>query len=505
MISKSEIDFLPTSSGCYLFKDENKKVLYVGKAKNLKNRVKSYFVNSNEHSNKTRLLVEKIKLIDYIITNNEAEAFLLENNLIKLHYPKFNIDLKDSRRYAYLHFSSDEYPILEVARIRKKGGEYFGPFTSGNIRKIVMDTVIRNFKILRKKPSKKLLQVLNKDDYKIRVEKVKKILRGKTSELINDIEKEMKIHSKEENFEYALTLRNQINALKTMSEKQVMELSKIIDAHVINYKIISHEVYLLLFNMRKGVVEDKQEFIFDYYEDFLEDFLAQFYQKENIPKVIILPVKVGVYVETFLTEKKGEKVKIVFPKSGEKKELLEFVLKNIDATFFSGKERMEELKKAINLPKLPVVIECFDISHMQGSNTVASMVTFENGFSKKSLYRKFKIKTIANNDDLVAMKEAINRRYGGSLSKKMKFPDLIVIDGGKAQLNVALNVLKELNLKIPVISLAKRFEEIHVPYSKIPFRLGEKNKGLQMLINIRNEAHRFANYYRKQLKSREFK
>lgn len=504
MLKPSEVDFLPTSSGCYLFKDDKGKVLYVGKAKNLKNRVKSYFQKSNDHADKTKLLVTKIKNIDFIVTKTESEAFLLENNLIKLHYPKFNIDLKDSRRYAYLHFTDDEYPLLEVARIRTKG-EYFGPFTSGRARKIVMDTVTRNFKILTKKPSKKLLQILNKEDYKKRVEKVKKILRGKTEELINDLKKEMKEHSTDENFEYALTLRNQIEALKTMNEKKIMEVNKTIDAHVINYAIYGEEVYLLLFNIRKGVVEDKQEFVFDYYEYFLEDFLVQLYDVELIPKNIILPVKTNEYLEDYLIKKKGEKVNIFCPSKGEKKELLEFVLKNINATFFAGRERIEELKNSINLPKIPFLIECFDISHLSGTNTVASMVAFENGFAKKSFYRKFKIKTISGGDDLVAMKEAVKRRYGGTLTKTMKNPDLIVIDGGKTQLNVAIEALKEVNAKIPVISVAKRFEEIYVPYYKVPFRLDKKNKGLQMLMNIRDEAHRFANYYRKQLKSREFK
>jgi excinuclease ABC subunit C len=503
MLKREEVNYLPTSSGCYLFKDDNDKVLYVGKAKNLKKRVKSYFTK-NHDSAKTTLLVEKIKKIDYIVTNSEEEAFLLENNLIKLHYPKFNIDLKDSRRYAYLHFTSDDYPVLEVARIRNKG-EYFGPFTSGRVRKVVIDTVTRNFKILTKKPSKKLLKILDKEEYKKRVNKVKKILRGKTDNLIKDLENEMKEHSSSENFEYALTLRNQIEALKTMKDKQVMEVSKTIDANIINYKVFADEVYLLLFNIRNGVVEDKQEFVFDYYEDFLEDFLIQLYDNEKIPKNIIVPVKIDKSFEEYLSKKSSEKIKVIFPKKGEKKELLDFVLRNINATFFAGKERLEELQNSIKLPKAPVLIECFDISHLGGTNTVASMVAFENGYSKKSLYRKFKIKTTAGGDDLIAMHEAVKRRYGGSLSKKMKNPDLIVIDGGKTQLKVALDALKEVGVKIPIISLAKRFEEIYVPYSKHPFRLSKKNKGLQMLMNIRDEAHRFANYYRKQLKSREFK
>jgi len=503
MIKPKDADFLPTSSGCYLFKDDLGKVLYVGKAKNLKKRVKSYFANV-EHTGKTQLLVERIKKIDFIITRTEDEAFLLENNLIKLHYPKFNIDLKDSRRYAYLHFSDGDYPVLEVARVRGKKGEYFGPFISGRVRKIVMDTVSRNFKILTNKPSQKMKKIIDKAEYKKRVGMARKILAGDSEKLILELTKEMEENSKVENFEYAITLRNQIEALGTMKEKQVMELARNIDANIINYGIYGGEVYLLLFNVRNGVVEDKQEFVFNYYGDFLEDFLAQLYITQDVPKEIILPISVGKYVSEYLTKKRGDKVKIIVPKSGEKKELLNFVLQNITATFFAGKERMEELKKAIHLQKTPFLIECFDISHLSGANTVGAMVAFENGSSNKSLYRKFKIKTNANSDDLVAMEEVVRRRYGGTLSKKMKNPDLIVVDGGKAQLMIAAGVLSELKLAIPIISLAKEFEEIHTPQLKNPIRLNKNNKGLQMLINIRDEAHRFANYYRKTLKSREF-
>jgi excinuclease ABC subunit C len=504
MISTTEINFLPNSPGCYLFKNDVGKVLYVGKAKNLKKRVKSYF-QKTDHTQKTKMLVERIKKIDFILTKTESEAFLLENNLIKLHYPKFNIDLKDSRRYAYLRLTPDKFPILEVARIREKKGEYFGPFTSGRVRKVVMDTVSRNFKVLTKKPSPKLAKTIDEKEYKLRVEKARKILKGKSEKLVGELTNEMLNHSDSQNFEYALTLREQINALKTMDEKQVMELSRSIDANIVNFVVYNDKVYLLLFNVRRGIVEDKQEFIFDYFDDFLEEFLARVYETQLIPKEIIVPRKVEGYLADYLSKKRGNKVKIIMPSRGEKKELLNFVYQNINATFFAGKERMEALQKAISLPKTPVLIECFDISHNSGTNTVAAMVAYENGYPIKSRYRKFKIKAAANGDDLISMEEAVRRRYGGSLSKKMKFPDLIVIDGGRNQLNVAVGALKELNLSIPIISLAKEFEEIHIPISKFPFRLDKNNKGLHMLMNIRDEAHRFSNYYRKELRSKEFR
>ncbi|MFA6269518.1 MAG: UvrB/UvrC motif-containing protein, partial [archaeon] len=410
---------------------------------------------------------------------------------------------KDSRRYAYLRLSADELPWLEVARIRGEEGEYFGPFVSGSIRKLVMDTVSRNFKILTQKPTPALRKVMNKDEYHKRILQIRKILKGNVEELIEELEKNMKEASEKSNFEYAITLRNQIDALQTLKERQRVEFTKTIDAHIINFEISGGEVHLLLFNVKQGVVEDKQEFVFPQITDFLEEFLLQFYDSTNIPSEIILPQEVNSGLVEYLSNKANKTVKIIVPKSGEKKDLLEFVSKNITATFFAGSERITELQKALELKKAPRVIECFDISHLSGTNTVASMVTFTDGFADKSNYRKFKIKAETSSDDLMAMKEVVERRYSGSLSKIMKKPDLIVLDGGPTQLGVAVKVLEELKLNIPVISLAKEFEEIHIPGKEAPLRLDRKNKGLQLLQSIRDEAHRFANAYRKVLKRKE--
>jgi excinuclease ABC subunit C len=502
MIKPDEINFLPSSPGCYLFKDEHGTVLYVGKAKNLKKRVSNYF-QKKDHDPKTALLVTKINGIDFVLTSNEVEAFLLENNLIKKYYPHFNLDLKDSRRYAYLRLSKDELPHLEVARIRSDNGEYFGPFVSGAIRKLIMDTITRNFKILTKKPSPQLRKLMNKEEYCKRVNQVKKILKGNVDELIAELENHMLYASTKNNFEYAITLRNQIAALKTLKERQRVEFTKTIDAHVINYEISGGEVHLLLFNVRKGVVEDKQEFIFPEIEDFFEEFLVQFYGSTDIPDEIILPHEVSPSFEEYLSKKASKKVRVIVPKTGDKKELLEFVAKNITATFFAGKERITELQKALSLKNPPHIIECFDISHLSGTNTVASMVSFMDGFPNKSNYRKFKINAEASSDDLLAMEEVVRRRYSGSLTKTMKKPDLIVIDGGPTQLGVASKVLSELKINVPVISIAKQFEEIYSPDKKDPLRLDRKNKGLQMLQAIRDEAHRFAITYQRLLRKKQ--
>jgi len=502
MINPNEISYLPSSPGCYLFLDENGVVIYVGKAKDLKKRVSSYF-QKKDHDPKTALLVTKIKKIDFVIVKNEVEAFLLENNLIKKYYPHFNLDLKDSRRYAYIRLIEEEIPYFEVARVREKKANYFGPFVSGSVRKTIMDIISRNFKVLTQKPSLQLKKVMNKEGYEERVNQVKKILKGKVDELIEELEKNMKVHSDKNNFEYAITLRNQIEALKTLKEKQKVELARNIDAHIINYEISNGEVHLLLFNVRKGIVEEKQEFVFSTTEDALEEFIIQFYEQSNIPDEIILPIELDKSVEEYLSKKANKKVKLIVPLAGEKKELLDFVSKNITATFFAGSERIIELQKALKMKNPPHNIECFDISHLGGTNTVASMVSFENGFSNKKNYRKFKIRAEANNDDLLAMKEAVTRRYSGSLIKTMKMPDLIVIDGGPTQLKVTSEVLKELKLNVPIISLAKQFEEIYTTTKKEPLLLDKKNKALQLLQSIRDEAHRFANAYRKVLKRKE--
>jgi excinuclease ABC subunit C len=251
------------------------------------------------------------------------------------------------------------------------------------------------------------------------------------------------------------------------------------------------------------VVEEKQEFVFQESEDFLEEFLLRFYDSTEIPDEIILPVELNPAFVEYLTEKAKKKVNVIVPKSGEKKDILDFVEKNITATFFAGSERVSELQKVLNLEKLPRVIECFDISHLHGENTVASMSSFKDGLPDKSNYRKFKIQASAHSDDLLAMEEVIRRRYSGSLSKTMKKPDLIVIDGGPTQLAVSVKVLEELKLSIPIISLAKQFEEIYFPNNPNPLRLDKKNKGLLLLQAVRDETHRFGNVYRKVLKRKE--
>ncbi|MGV8142105.1 MAG: excinuclease ABC subunit UvrC [Candidatus Pacearchaeota archaeon] len=501
---KDKIQALPLSPGCYLFKDEKGKIIYVGKAKQLRKRVSSYFAKKHEDV-KTQMLVAEIKELDFISTTTEVEALILENNLIKLHYPQFNIDLKDAQRYAYIRLVTDSpLPYIEVERSRHESGEYYGPFVSGFMRKLIVETINRTFKVLTRKPSPRTLKLVDREAYLKRVAQARKILRGEVNELIAELKKERESASKSTFYEYALSVNNRIDALESLKEKQYMELTRSFDAHIINYVNSGGTVYLLVFSIRKGILEGKQEFVLPYREDFLSEFILQYYDSAPIPHEVIVPHEVDEALAEYLSAKKKRKVEVIIPSQGDKKQLLELVLKNVHDTFFFGKGRLVALKEALGLPKLPTVMECFDISHMSGTNTVASMVSFKDGVPDKENYRKYKIRTInPNSDDYIAMKEVIERRYFKLKKEQLRFPDLIVIDGGKGQLSTAVAVLKNLNIKIPIISLAKQFEEVYLPAKSEPIRLPKDHKGLQLLQAIRDEAHRFAITYQQLLRGKE--
>ncbi len=502
MIAPKDISFLPEDPGCYLFRDDEK-VIYVGKAKNIKKRVSSYFQKTSLDP-KTSLLVSKIKEIDYFITPSEAESLLLENNLIKKHYPKYNLDLKDSRRYAYLMLHDDTLPWIEVARTRGEKGEYYGPFVSGSMRKIIFDIVTRTFRLLTKKPSPRLRKLLEPAEYAARVKQARMILKGNADPLIKELEKSMNESSEKKNYEYALSLRKQIEALKSLKEKQVMEMARATDAHAINYSVYGGEVFLIVFTARKGVLEEKQDYSFEYYPEFFEDFLLRYYDEFPVPKELIIPEKITPAFGEYLSMRRKGRVSIIVPQKGGKKGLLDLVSHNIKATFFAGNESMASLQEILRLDELPAYIECFDISHLSGTNTVASMAAFSNGLPDKSSYRRFRIQTAKGGDDYRAMREVVRRRYAGSLRNRMKTPDLIVIDGGPGQLSSAMASLREIGQDIPVISLAKRLEGIYTPKGG-PILLERKHKGLQLLQAIRDEAHRFAITYQRLLREKQMK
>jgi excinuclease ABC subunit C len=502
-IPKEKLENLPLIPGCYLFSNNAGEVIYVGKAKQLRKRVGSYFANKN-HDTKTGMLVSEIATIDFIATRNEVEALLLENSLIKKHYPKYNIDLKDAQKYSYIHLvTSNTLPFIEVDRGKTSGsGEYYGPFVSGFYRKTVMDVLSRTFKILTRKPSPRMKKLIDPAAYRERVLKARKILRGEVDELIEELNAEREAASKRTFYEYARTLTNQIEALKSMKEKQIVESTRAFDANIFNYSVSADTAYLLVFSIRKGVLEGKQEYVLPYSEGFLDEFLLRYYDNAPIPQEVIVPHKVDEALADYLTKIKRRRVRVIIPEKGDRKELLELVMKNVQNTYFYGKERLAALKEALDLPKTPLVMECFDISHLSGTGTVASMVQFREGIPDKTNYRKYKIRAPIENDDYIAMQEVIQRRYSRVKRGEIKAPDLIIVDGGKGQLSSAVAVLKSLDMKIPIISLAKKLEEIYTPAGKEPIRLPKTNKGLQLLQAIRDEAHRFAITYQKLIRSK---
>jgi excinuclease ABC subunit C len=315
----------------------------------------------------------------------------------------------------------------------------------------------------------------------------------------------MKSASDNLNYERAIELRNQIEAIELLNEKQNMERQKKYNEDIINFIIKGDRVYLISFNVYKGTLENKQEFEFSYHPEFFDEFIIQYYSENSVPKELIIPEKIPESLIEFLELKRESKVKVTIPKKGEKKKLLDLVKKNIEVTFFGNIEKLIDLRTTLQLQEIPSIIECFDISHLSGTSTVGSMVQFRSGLPDKDNYRRFKIRTVAGVDDTSAIAEVVKRRYSRLLKEKSEMPNLIIIDGGLGQLNAAINELVNLNVRIPIISIAKKFEEIYLPGANGPLKLDKKGKALQLIQQIRDEAHRFAVQYHKLLRSKELK
>lgn len=513
---------IPNNPGCYIYKNKNGSIIYIGKAKNLKKRVSSYFLNKDQ-TPKTQSLISNISDIDFIVTNNELEALILENTLIKKHLPKYNIDLKNSEKYAYIKISSDKFPRLLTYRDKPnfKDENVFGPFVSGQNRSNLIKYLNKTFKLrtckrLPKTPciryhigycSAPCIKKITEKEYAEIIEHIKKILSGKSNELIEDLNKKMKEYTYKKDFERAIVLRDQINAIEYLSEKQNVDTRKTYDQDVIDFIIKDNKAYFLLFNIYKGTLVNKidKEIDLDLVDlSIIDDFLINYYSNNVIPKEIILSKKINENTKKYLEHIKGEKIKITIPKKGLKKELLDLCRKNVEIYFFKNELVLEDLKEKLNLKYLPKVIECFDISHFSGKDTVGSMVYFKDGLPDKKNYRKFKIRSLPKDkvDDFSSIKEVVNRRYSRLIKEQKDLPNLIVIDGGKGQLSCAKEVLEKLNIleKVDLISLAKRDEEIFKIDNLFPIKLSKKDKALHLLQRVRDEAHRFAITYNRQIR-----
>ena len=521
---------VPHDPGCYLFRDENREIIYIGKAKDLKRRVSSYFQKTH-HDAKTRRLVSHIADIDFIVTSSEVEALLLESTLIKKHQPRYNIDLKDSKGYAYIALSGDVYPRISVARTKDSSSKdnskdnvekkikttYFGPFVSARERDQILHFVKRTFKLrscknLRKRPCLRYhlhscaapcTGRVSEQEYAYQVKCAEKVLQGKNAELLLEMREDMQKQSDELAFEEALLLRDQIKAIEHLSERQYVLRDTKEHEHIIHYACHAEQVYLMLFSVERGCLTEKEEFVFEKTEEFLDEFLIQYYTENLPPHTLILPEEVDDSMEEYLSKKRGSKVTITVPKRGDKRRLLSLVSKNIGATFFKHISRVDALGEALNLPSPPSIIECFDVSHLSGTGTVGAMVRFMDGKPDKRNYRRYKLKSYEGNDDLLGIAELVRRRYTRLLKEESTLPDLIVIDGGKGQLQAAHQEMKALNLQIPLISLAKREEEIYSISSQTPLPIKRNSDASLLLQEIRNETHRFAITYQRVTRSKK--
>jgi len=513
-----DLSRLPPNPGCYLFKNPEKKIIYIGKAKNLRKRVHTYF-QKKEQDPKTRSLINALDSVEFFVTDTEVEALILENTLIKKHQPKYNINLKDAKTYAFIELTDEDYPRLLIARQKHGTGKYFGPFISAAERDHVLQYLIRTFAVrtCRKLPKKACLRyhlqlcaapcigAISPEEYKNRIQHARLILSGKSRELLKQLHQEMTRKSQVFDYEHALILRNQITAIHHLQDHQKMQRQQTSNEDIISYRLRDGIVYLMLFNIYKGTLSTKNEFIFDFTPDFLEEFLVQYYSQNPIPSEVIVPQKLSDSLAVFLTKKHRNKTRVIVPKKGTKKQLLDLVTKNIEISFFGDLSKVEALQHQLNLQEPPQVIECFDISHLSGTSMVGSMVQYRNGKPDKTNYRRFRIRTVEGIDDVAAIAEVVRRRYQRLQREHAPLPHLIIIDGGIGQLNGAVHELETIGIKIPLISIAKHFEELYLPGQVQPLRLGKKEKALLFIREIRDEAHRFAIAYNRLLRKKELR
>ena len=519
---------IPTDPGIYLMKDTDGTIIYIGKAKNLKNRVKSYF-NKNQNY-KTQKLVENISDIEFVLTDNESEAFLLESNMIKKYRPRFNIELKDQQRYTYLRISDEKYPRLLVSRRTRDGkflgkGKTFGPFTQGSSKLLTIGALRKAFqiRICKTLPKKVCLEYHlgncegpcefkdAQERYSKHIQALQDVLKGKnqTQIFIKKLEEEMQQAAELQQFERAKDIRDTLIRLGSLQTKQKMEYVENSDEEYFGVSIQDQSATVMNFRMINGVIRDSDKFFYDLVGDnSFSNFLYQYYSTHKIPKFVMvseLPENQKL-LESLLSEQSGFDVKILTPSRGKKKEIINLLLKNIKLIHSKGgNPGLVELKEILGLPVIPNIIECFDVSNHGEDFAVGSMSRFIGGIPNKDGYRKFKIKTVSGRDDFAMIGEIIKRRYYALLEENSQLPDLIVIDGGKGQLGSAVKSLESLGLDLPCISLAKENEEVYLPKHKNPIVIPKYKASLKILQHARDETHRFGVAYNRTIRKNQIK
>lgn len=537
-----QLKLLPEKPGSYRFLDKTGTIIYVGKAKNLKKRVSSYFHKKHD-SAKLRVMVPQIVKIEFIITNTETEALILESHLIKKFKPKYNVLLKDDKKYPYFLITNEEYPRILIVRkhnINMEKGKYFGPYTDSGAMYSTLELLKKLFPLKQcktpkfknrpciyydiKKCSAPCQKLISSEDYKKLINSVEMFLSGNRLLLVEELKKEMQYYSDRCEFEKAAKYRDAFfNVKKTIEQQRVVYENTNINRDVISITDGGGICAVSLLQIRDGRLTDKKDFEltcdeFNVEEDLSYAFLGEYYSRTNdIPKEVIIPTENSdlKIIEKWLTELKGSKVKIVTEVTESNEDIIELAKKN--SNYFYEKIKLSRMKQIsedynkvgayicekLKLSRFPHRVECYDISHIQGTNTVASMVVFINGLPAKSEYRKFKIKTVevGKPDDFQSMKEVLSRRL--ARLDETNYPDLIIIDGGKGQLSSVMQIVEEMGISdINFVSLAKREEEIFVPHQSRPVIFPKNSEQLYFFQRIRDEAHRFAITFHRKLRQK---
>jgi excinuclease ABC subunit C len=545
----NRLSALPTKPGVYLMKDDQGTVIYVGKAAALRNRVRSYFQSKRGMDPKTRELVGHIADFDVIRTDTATEALLLENELIKRYLPKYNIMLKDSKTYPYLKITNEEWPrIISTRRIVDDGGRYFGPYTSAQSAYRTLNLLNRLFPY--RKCEKKItghddvclyyhlnqclapcISATSHEAYGQAVDSAALFLSGRGEEVVQPLEEEMQQASDAWNFERAAELRDRINSVKHVLERQ-----KVVSPNGTNADVIAvaqgagGDAGIQVGFLRNGKLLGSEYFpmratVDDRPSEIISGFISQFYSDAAMlpPSVLVqhpLPSEEEPIITEWLKERRGGKIEVTVPQRGQKRALVEMVAKsaaeNLDQSrlkFLSDEQKttaaMTELAEALDLPRMPRRIECFDISNIQGTNPVASMVVFEDGKPAKREYRRFTIKTVQGANDFAMMNEVIKRRFRRAAEadeekegKWTSLPDLVIVDGGKGQLSAALEALNEVGMELPIVGLAKENEELFLPGEPLPVLLPRDAQALFLVQRVRDEAHRFAVTFHRQRRAK---
>ena len=539
---EEKVNTLPSNPGVYLMKDDTGKILYVGKASSLARRVRNYFgPNARLHAI-TPQLMPRVRDIDYVITDNAVEALILENNLIKKYMPRYNIKLKDDKRYPFLKLTVEDFPRISMTRnVQRDGAKYFGPYTHAKATRQTLKEITKAFPVRtcdlvieEGKANRPCLDFhigrclgpctgeVTGEEYREVVKNISRFLKGDGRSILKELTGKMKEAAAELDFERAAQIRDRIESIQKVLEKQKISSSGGEDQDVIGLYQKDDEACVQIFMVRGGKMTDKEHFFMTGTEesspsDILTAFVEQYYEHASfVPKTIILQdeLEMPEAIVAWLEAKRGSSVTLHVPQKGRKLDLVEMASKNARATLERAKSQtvfkqddnpgLIGLRDLLSLPRQPHRIDAFDISNLGGSMAVGSMVVFQDGKPEKSEYRRYRIKTVKGQDDFAMMREVITRRFRASLEGTTPLPDLVLVDGGKGQLNSALAALKDVELteRPPIIGLAKKFEHIFLPGQSDPLVLRDRDPALHLIQRIRDEAHRFAVAYHRTLRGR---